>query len=200
MEGLTYITFNTSAADNLPGLFMKTYRVGGVEVALVEGDITELEADAIVNAANQWLEHGGGVALAIVRKGGCVIQEESREYVRKFGPVPVGGVAVTGAGRLKAKYVVHAVGPVFGDPEGDAKLASAVRSSLEKAEELGLKSIALPAISTGAYGYPYRRAAEIMAKVVKEFKYRSLSKVIVCLYGAEAYKAFEEVFDEVFLK
>ncbi|MGC8543686.1 MAG: macro domain-containing protein, partial [Vulcanisaeta sp.] len=86
----------------------------GVTAELIKGDITEIEADAIVNAANSYLEHGGGVAGAIVRKGGYEIQEESREWVRKYGPVPVGGVAVTKAGRLKAKYVIHAVGPRCG--------------------------------------------------------------------------------------
>jgi len=174
---------------------LKSYRVGEVEVVLVEGDITELEADAIVNAANPYLEHGGGVALAIVRKGGYVIQEESREYVRRFGPVRVGGVAVTSAGRLKAKYVIHAVGPVFGDPEGDSKLALAIKSSLDRAEELGLRSIAFPAISTGVYGYPYRKAAELMVEVLKSYNYRNIKKVIVCLYGSEAFREFERVFD-----
>jgi len=173
------------------------YRVGEVEIHLVKGDITELEADAIVNAANPYLEHGGGVALAIVRKGGEIIQEESRRYVRDHGPVPVGGVAVTSAGRLRARYVIHAVGPRYGEPDGDAKLASAIRSSLDKAEELGLRSIALPAISTGIYGYPYRRAAEIMASVLRSYSYRSLSRVIVCLYGDEAYRVFEKVFNSL---
>jgi len=177
---------------------VKLYRVGRVEIHLVKGDITELEADAIVNAANPYLEHGGGVALAIVRKGGDVIQEESRRYVREHGPVPVGGAVVTSAGRLRARYVIHAVGPRYGDPGGDEKLASAVRSSLDRAEELGLRSIALPAISTGVYGYPYGRAAEIMAGVLKSYSYRSISKVIVCLYSDEAYRAFEEAFDRVF--
>lgn len=165
---------------------------------LVEGDITSLEADAIVNAANRWLKHGGGVALAIVRRGGHVIQEESDEYVRRHGPLPVGGVAVTGAGRLKARYVIHAVGPRFGDPRGDELLAAAVRNSILKAEELGLRSIALPAISTGVYGYPYRRAARIMAKVLKEVapRLRSVERVIVCLYGDEAYRVFEEEFSK----
>ncbi len=175
------------------------YVINNTEIELVKGDITELEADAIVNAANQYLEHGGGVAAAIVRKGGEIIQIESREYVKKYGPVPVGGVAVTSAGRLKAKYVIHAVGPIYGDPEGDTKLASAVRSSLEKAEELGLRSIALPAISTGVFGYPYDRAARIMAETLKNFKYRNLRKVIICLYTDEIYNVFLRVFDEIFL-
>lgn len=176
---------------------MRSYKINDVEIVLIEGDITELEADAIVNAANPYLEHGGGVALAIVRKGGYVIQEESREYVRRFGPVRVGGVAVTSAGRLKARYVIHAVGPVFGDPEGDSKLASAIKSSLDKAEELGLHSVAFPAISTGVYGYPYRRAAELMAEVLKNYSYRSVRRVVVCLYGSEAFREFEKVFDSV---
>jgi O-acetyl-ADP-ribose deacetylase (regulator of RNase III) len=175
-----------------------SFNLGRLVVELVEGDITELEADAIVNAANEYLKHGGGVAAAIVRKGGWVIQEESDRYVREHGPVPVGGVAVTGAGRLKAKYVIHAVGPRYGDPQGDEKLASAIRNSLLKAEELGLESIALPAISTGVFGYPYERCARIMARVLKEFapSAKSLKKVIVCLYGREAYETFRRVFEE----
>lgn len=176
---------------------MKVYKVNNVEVILLQGDITDVEADAIVNAANQYLEHGGGVARAIARRGGEVIQLESREWVRRYGPVPVGGVAVTSAGNLKARYVIHAVGPVYGDPEGDAKLASAVRNSLAKAEELGLESIALPAISTGVFGYPIRRAASIMAEVLKKYSYRSLRKILVVLYTGETYKEFESVFDEV---
>jgi len=175
-----------------------SFALGRVSVELVEGDLTELEADAIVNAANEYLKHGGGVAAAIVRKGGWVIQEESDRYMREHGPVPVGGVAVTGAGRLKAKYVIHAVGPRYGDPQGDEKLASAIRNSLLKAEELGLESIAMPAISTGAFGYPYERCARIMARVLKEFtpSARSLKRVIVCLYGRGAYETFRRVFEE----
>lgn len=179
-------------------MMSRSFKLGRVSVELVEGDITGLEADAIVNAANSYLKHGGGVAAAIVRKGGQVIQEESDRWVREHGPVPVGGVAVTGAGRLRARYVIHAVGPRFGDEGGDEKLASAVRNSLLKAEELGLRSIALPAISTGVFGYPYERCARIMARVLKELapSARSLERVTVCLYGQEAYQAFEKVFRE----
>lgn len=166
-------------------------------IEIIKGDITELEADAIVNAANSYLEHGGGVARAIVSKGGEIIQIESREYVKKHGPVPVGGVAVTSAGKLKARYVIHAVGPVYGDPEGDAKLASAIRNSLAKAEELGLEIIALPAISTGVFGYPLDRAARIMAETIKSYDFKKLRRVIVCLYTDEAYNVFVRVFDEI---
>lgn len=172
------------------------FALGGTTVEVVRGDITELEADVIVNAANSWLKHGGGVALAIVRRGGQVIQRESDEYVARHGPVPVGGVAVTGAGALKAKHVVHAVGPVYGEESHREKLASAFRNSLLKAEELGAKTIALPAISTGVYGYPLRECAEVLAQVLSEFtrEGRTLKRITVCLRDEEAYRVFCEVF------
>ncbi|WP_054841739.1 ADP-ribose-binding protein [Vulcanisaeta distributa] len=169
----------------------------GVTVELTKGDITEIEADAIVNAANSYLEHGGGVAGAIVRKGGWVIQEESREWVRKYGPVPVGGVAVTGAGKLKAKYVIHAVGPRCG-VEPIEKLDDAVTNSLRKAEELGLASIAFPAISTGIFGCPYEDAARIMARAIKReaLGLKSVRRIIICLYGDEAFNVFNRIFND----
>ncbi|MGB9704008.1 MAG: ADP-ribose-binding protein [Pyrobaculum sp.] len=175
------------------------FRVGAVSVVVAKGDITEVEADAIVNAANSYLEHGGGVAGAIVRKGGQVVQEESREWVRRHGPVPVGGVAVTSAGRLKARYVIHAVGPRCG-AEPIEKLGDAVRNALAKAEELGLSSIAFPAISTGVFGCPYEAAAEQMARAIKEAApgLRTVRRVLVVLYGDEAYQKFLEVFKKIF--
>lgn len=173
---------------------MKVYNLGKLEIVLQQGDITEVEADAIVNAANSYLSHGGGVAYAIVKKGGYEIQRESDEYIRKHGPVPVGEVAVTSAGKLKAKYVIHAVGPKYG-VEPEDKLESAIRRSLEKAEELGLSSIALPAISTGIYGYPYEICARIMAEVFLKFSPKTLKKIYVVLYSREAYNVFEREFD-----
>ncbi|MFP3199065.1 MAG: ADP-ribose-binding protein [Thermoproteus sp.] len=171
----------------------------GVSVELAMGDITELEADAIVNAANSYLEHGGGVAGAIVRKGGREIQEESREWVRRHGPVPVGGVAVTGAGRLKARYVIHAVGPRCGS-EPIEKIGEAVENAVAKADELGLKSVALPAISTGIFGCPYREAARLTAEAVKRVapRLRNVRRIIVCLYGEEAYGTYAGVFRQIF--
>ena len=175
----------------------REFKLNNVTIRLVEGDITELEVDAIVNAANSYLKHGGGVAAAIVRKGGYEIQRESDEYVRKYGPVPEGGVAVTRAGKLKAKYIIHAVGSKYGDPKGDEKLASAIRSAILKAEELGLTSIALPAISTGVFGYPYQRCAEIMVSVLKEItsSLNNVKEIIVCLYGMKAFNVFLNVFN-----
>ncbi len=170
----------------------------GIELELMKGDITEVEADTIVNAANSYLEHGGGVAGVIVRKGGYVIQEESREWVRRYGPVPVGGVAVTSAGRLRAKYVIHAVGPRCGI-EPIEKLGEAVVNALRKAEELGLRSIAFPAISTGIFGCPYDAAAQVMAEAIRD-EYSGLKavrRIIICLYGDEAFNVFNNAFSNV---
>ncbi len=177
---------------------MFEYNINDLKVILIQGDITEVSADAIVNAANSYLMHGGGVAYAIVKKGGYEIQEESNRYIKEHGPVKVGEVAVTGAGRLNARYVIHAVGPRYG-VEGDDKLESAVRKSLEKADELKLTSIALPAISTGIYGYPYHTCARIMANVLKEYKPRTLKSVIIVLYDSEAYHVFKNVFDKILI-
>ncbi len=137
----------------------------GKVVKVVLGDITEEEVDAIVNAANSHLKHGGGVAGAIVRKGGRIIQEESD----KIGYCPVGKAVYTSAGKLKAKYVIHAVGPRWGEGDEENKLRSAVRSALEVATQLGLKSVALPAISTGIFGYPKEEGTKVILDEVLKF-------------------------------
>ena len=116
----------------------------------VLGDMTAERVDAIVNAANSNLAHGGGLAGAIVARGGAVIQEESN----KLAPVATGDAAVTSAGNLPCRWVIHAVGPIWGDGNEEASLRSAVRASLDRAAELGAASISLPAISTGIFGYP----------------------------------------------
>lgn len=162
---------------------------------LVEGDITELETDAIVNAANERLAHGGGVAGVISRKGGPTIQQESNEWVRRHGPVPTGSAAITSGGNLRARYVIHAVGPVYdGTPRSAELLASAVRSALRMADEHSLESVALPAISTGIFGYPMDEAAEVMLRAAIEYLEgeTGLKRVIFCLYGASAYRVFGE--------
>jgi putative ATPase len=136
---------------------------GGRVLKVVLGDITEEEVDAIVNAANERLAHGGGVAGAIARQGGEEIRQESRAWVREHGPVPTGEAAITGGGRLPARYVIHAVGPVWHD-RGDEpeRLRSAVRSALRLADEHELVSISLPAISSGIFGFPKPLAAEVI--------------------------------------
>lgn len=134
----------------------------GQTLQLAQGDLTEERLDAIVNAANSYLQHGGGVAGAIIRHGGPRIQEESNAWVREHGPVRHDQPAYTHGGLLHCRYVIHAVGPAWGEGDEDAKLAAAVSGSLRVAEQLGLTSIALPAISTGIFGFPKERAAGII--------------------------------------
>jgi O-acetyl-ADP-ribose deacetylase (regulator of RNase III) len=134
----------------------------GQTIQIVQGDITTENVDAIVNAANERLQHGGGVAWAISRKGGPAIQKESDEWIQQYGPVLHSHPAWTSGGHLPSKYVIHAVGPVWGDGDEDRKLSEAVTGSLRLADELKCSSIALPAISTGIYGFPKDRAAGIL--------------------------------------
>jgi O-acetyl-ADP-ribose deacetylase (regulator of RNase III) len=129
---------------------LETRVVCHVTLEAVLGDLTAESVDAVVNAANSQLAHGGGLAGAIVRRGGRIIQEESN----RVAPVAVGSAAVTTAGELPCRWVIHAVGPRWGEGDEQSKLRSAVRSSLDEAERLGARSIALPAISTGIFGYP----------------------------------------------
>lgn len=142
----------------------------GQTLQITQGDITLEEVDAIVNAANEHLQHGGGVAWAIVRRGGDVIQRESDDWIRKHGPVPHSRPAWTRAGSLPSRFVIHAVGPVWGETsDEDAKLADAVSGSLRVADELKCESIAFPAISTGIFGFPKDRAAGIMFKSIEDY-------------------------------
>ncbi len=141
--------------------------MGKTTLSLTRGDITEESVDAIVNAANSRLAGGGGVDGAIHRRGGPSIMEECR----KIGGCPTGNAVATGGGRLRAKYVIHAVGPVYrGGKNGEPELLrSAYRHSLEVAKEKGCKSIAFPSISTGAYGYPIEEASRIAIETVIDF-------------------------------
>ena len=139
--------------------------LNATRVRVIRGDITEAPVDAIVNAANSHLRHGGGVAGAIVRKGGSIIQEESD----RIGYVPVGESAITTAGRLPAHYVMHTVGPRWGEGDEEVKLRSAVRNTLELAEKEGFATIAMPAISAGIFGFPKDRCARIMLHEIAEF-------------------------------
>ncbi|MGE5544706.1 MAG: macro domain-containing protein [Bacillota bacterium] len=139
----------------------------GQSISLFQGDLTEEDVDAIVNAANERLIHGGGVAGAIVARGGSVIQEESN----RLAPVPTGEAVITAAGRLKARWVIHAVGPVYraGNPHMDELLKSAVCNSLMLAHRRGLRSIAFPAISSGIFGFPKRLCAANLIEAALSF-------------------------------
>jgi len=156
-------------------------KVGDVEIRFIVGDITKLNVDAIVNAANSYLQHGGGVAGAISRAGGPEIQKESDEYVRKNGPVPPGGVAVTGAGNLKAKYIIHTVGPI-GDKEGnDEIMKKAFENIFSKADELAINSVAIPFVGTGIFGYPLENFIKVCVDETLKFfsNYKGPIKLVV---------------------
>ncbi len=169
---------------------MLTHKVGKTVIELVEGDITELEADAIVNPANIQLALGGGVAGAVRRKGGPSIQEECDA----LAPVRVSEAVITGAGKLKARHVIHAAGPRMGEGDEDEKLKRTTLNILNLADEKGLKSLAFPAISTGIFGYPVDRCAQFMLSTTIGYLSgkTGLKRVVFCLYGANSCKVFED--------
>lgn len=163
-------------------------RIGKSVIELLDGDITEMDTDAIVNAANAQLQLGGGVAGAIRRKGGPAIQAECN----RIGGTFVGGAVITTGGNLNARHVIHAVGPRMGEGDEDEKLRNATANSLKVADENGLKSIAFPAISTGIFGFPIQRCAEIMLKTTADYldAQTGLERVVFCLFGQESYDVF----------
>jgi len=172
--------------------------VRGRLLRLVENSLLQEPVEAIVNAANEHLAHGGGVAGLISRAGGPAIQEES---LRK-APVPTGGAVWTGAGRLPFRYVIHAVGPLWrGGDQGEAKLLhSAVTAALRVAAELGLGSLSLPAISTGIFGYPLENALPVMVGAIREFltKDSTLREVRICELQADKAQRMKRIVQVVF--
>lgn len=172
-------------------------KIGNCILRLLSADLTEREVDAIVNAANSHLQHGGGVAGAIVRKGGRIIQEESDA----IGLVPVGGAAMTSAGKLRARHVIHAVGPRMGEGDEDRKLKSAVTAVLKLAAEQGLASIAVPAISAGIFGFPKDRCAKILvggtARFLRDNPAAPLKLIEFCIVDAEAFDLFRKELEHI---
>lgn len=174
--------------------------IGKATLEIVQGDITTLEVDAIVNAANKYLEHGGGVAWAIARKGGRFIQDECHTIIFKRGrPLETGEAVITKGYKLPAKFVIHTVGPIWsehGPAEAENLLCSAVRSSLALAEKNDVKSIAFPAISTGIYGFPIERAAPLMLREATDHLrgQTKLERVLFCLYDDVSYQVFDSAF------
>ena len=162
---------------------------------LAEGDITELDTDAIVNAANSSLILGAGVAGAIRAKGGHAIQQDCDD----IGGCPVGGAVITTGGNLKARHVIHAVGPRKGEGNEEEKLRNATLNSLKVADGSGLKSIGFPAISTGVFGFPIERCAEIMLSATIDYLQgeTGLVRVVFCLYGQEAFGVFEGILKKI---
>jgi O-acetyl-ADP-ribose deacetylase (regulator of RNase III) len=170
----------------------------GQRLEIVTGDLTHQEVDAIVNAANSQLAHGGGVAGVIVRRGGSIIQQESDEWVSRSGPVSHDKPALTGAGNLPCRYVIHAVGPVWGEGDEEPKLGSAIIGSLKLAETMNLRSIAFPAISTGIFGVPFPLAAKIFhqnfSTYFSDFPESKLDLVRIVLVDLSAYQTFVQAF------
>lgn len=167
--------------------------VNKVTIELVQGDITDLATDAIVNAANESLQMGGGVAGAIRRRGGPAIQRECDE----IGGTPVGTAVLTNGGNLKARYVIHAVGPRWGEGDEAQKLANAVKSALKIAVGKRLRSIAFPAISTGIFGFPKKQAAQIILTTILTFVQEAdstLRRIVFSLFDPTSYTIFEETF------
>jgi O-acetyl-ADP-ribose deacetylase (regulator of RNase III) len=163
-------------------------------IEIIEGDITSLAVDAIVNPANESLQLGAGVAGAIRRRGGHTIQEECD----RIGHCAVGDAVVTAGGNLRARWVIHAVGPVWqgGEFGEEMLLAAAVRSALRRAEEVGAKSVALPAISAGIFGFPVDRVAEIAVEAARAFaeSARSVERIVFSLFDAKSLTAFQRAY------
>lgn len=172
---------------------------GGQCLEIAQGDITAQDVEAIVNAANAMLQHGGGVAGAILRKGGPQIQEESDAWVREHGPVTHANPAYTHAGRLPFRYIIHAVGPVWGEGEEAQKLRAAIQGSLHLAETLGLQSLAFPALSTGIFGVPKAFAAQVFFQTIHDHFSQNpqspIRLVRITLYDAPTLEVFLEAFE-----
>jgi O-acetyl-ADP-ribose deacetylase (regulator of RNase III) len=164
-------------------------------IEILQGDLTEMDCDAIVNAANNDLQLGGGVAGAIRRKGGAQIQAECDE----IGTIPVGGAAITSGGNLKARHVIHAASMQLGGRTSAQDLRSSTAHALRIAAQEGLKTIAFPAVGTGIAGFPLRECAEIMLReVARHFEGKtSLEKVYFVLFDKEALKVFGEAFRDL---
>ncbi len=176
----------------------------GRNLQVREGDITKEQTDAIVNAANSRLAHGGGLARAIVKAGGDIIQRESDQWIQEHGSVPVGGAAITSAGSMPAKYVIHAVGPIWkGGSEGEPELlSSAVKSALKMAEKHQLSSLSIPAISTGIFGYPKELGTEQIVRAVRDYFLENPQSTIregrFVAFDRETSEAFQKGFEKVF--
>jgi O-acetyl-ADP-ribose deacetylase (regulator of RNase III) len=169
--------------------------INKAKISIIQGDITKQATDAIVNAANSSLMGGGGVDGAIHRAGGPAILEECKQIVTRQGRLPTGKAVITTGGNLRAKLVIHTVGPVWhGGGQGEPELlASAYRESLKVAAENNLSSVSFPSISTGAYGYPVDKAAQVAVKTVKAFLGKSntsIKEVVFVLFDSATFKSY----------
>lgn len=180
---------------------LKTFTfASGPSLQIAQGDITVETVDAIVNAANAHLIHGAGVAGAIVRQGGPMIQAESNQWVREHGPVTHAEPAFTHAGNLPCRFIIHAVGPVWGEGDEDEKLREAISGSLRLANQLGVASMALPALSTGIFGFPKERAAQGIITAILDFIEQappsSLKLIRLVLFDQETVQVFLKLWEQ----
>lgn len=157
-----------------------------IQLEVLQADVTKLEIDAITNAANTQLRHGGGVAGAIARAGGPEVQRESNDKA----PIGLGEAVETTAGDMPARYVIHAATMELGGPTSAEIIAAATRSTLREADELGCRLLALVAFGTGVGGFPLEDAARLMVDAVREHETRSLERVVFAVHGHAAEQAF----------
>ncbi|HMA58922.1 MAG TPA: O-acetyl-ADP-ribose deacetylase [Halanaerobiales bacterium] len=181
---------------------MEKFKVNQTQVVLKQGDITEEACDGIVNAANSSLMGGGGVDGAIHRAGGPEILEECKEIRERQGKLPTGKAVVTTAGKIKAEGVIHTVGPIWngGDSKEEELLANAYRNSLIVAEENSYQTVCFPSISTGAYGFPLARAAEIALNTIKDYIQNNdhFKQVRMILFSEEDYNIYLKIAKDIF--
>ena len=183
--------------DHIMGKFQLD---SGQQITLIRGDLTAQKVDAIVNAANSRLRHAGGVAAMIARKGGPSVNQESRSWLKERGEISHTAPAYTSGGNLPCRYIIHAVGPIWGRGDEDAKLTAAITSSLELAEKLELKSIAFSAISTGIFGFPKKRAARVFYQSFLSYfsthDDSALKDIRMVVFDSPTSEAFQSVWDK----
>lgn len=169
-------------------------------ILAVQGDITAQDVEAVVNAANEHLQHGGGVAAAIARAGGAVIQEESDRWVAEHGPVRPGQAAVTGGGALPARWVIHVVGPRYREgQDNEGMLRQAVRAALQAARERGARSLAMPAISAGIFGYPRLEACRVIVSECRRYLQEhpdAFDEIRLVGYDAASWRDFQQALEQ----
>jgi O-acetyl-ADP-ribose deacetylase (regulator of RNase III) len=173
---------------------MNELTIGSTAIRIVEADITTQQTDAVVNAANRYLHHGGGLAAAIVRAGGRVIQEESDHWIADHGPLSPGSAAVTGAGAMPARHVIHVAGPVYRQDQDNAGLlCAAVKAALDAAAAAGCRTVALPAISAGVFGYPLGEAASVITAACADWarRHTDLDEIRLVGFDAATAEAFQ---------
>jgi len=164
-------------------------KINGISVNVINGDIASARADSIVNAANRFLQHGGGVALALIKRGGMIIQKESDEFIAKHGPLKKGEVAITTAGNLSAKRVIHTVGPIYG--EGTLEdLVEAYAAAISSSDALGDAILAVPAVSAGTYGFPIEESAKALYLAINKLKIKALKEIDVYIKDIQQYTKF----------